>query len=337
MNQQAAEQHENSVTKLRSYLDLTDNRLAGMLPTELVPVDRFKACILSLYRDPDMAGVSFREFGLAAMRIAAIGLDPSPDQNLVYLVPFYNKKKEEMQLQLIIGYQGYKELAYRTQTYAQIYSDVVYVPELTMDEKTGYGFEWIEGPRRHFYHKRDPMRDFTDERIAGSYSIATDKQHPDMALAWKFVPTWKILRHHKAKSNSAGNPKSPWNTCPAEMYMKTSSRVLAKDLQKSVQLARALAIDDVPPDEIHDEFAGAIDIKPQNGNGNGNSETPAKADDFNDSEMMELGPYMKEVHDIHNKRQIAQWLKQHPITKEKLLADAQAHLGGPKLVEGGVK
>jgi len=327
---------DRAIALLSKQLDASSERLKAMLPADLIPLDRFKACILTLARRPEMEDIPLSEIGIAAMRIAGMGLDPEPAMQQVALIPFNETRNQvtRRKLEVVVMYQGLQELGYRSGDYSHIYGEVVYEKELGVDTSTEYGFECIEGSVRRLYHKRDPLVDYTNQRMIGAYAVATSRTDPTKAVAWIFVPGWQILRFHKAASKSAGNPKSPWNTNEPEMWKKTAVRCLSKSIRKSAQLAKALQVDQVHPDDIADgEGKRWTTIDADSSPANGSNGIPRlKTSDFSNEERLVLSAHLASK-DVHNDRQFTQFLKRWDGTKDDLMALGNADNGGPKLVK----
>ena len=316
---------EANLAILRHDLEKTTERIEALLPTDLVPVDRFKASILTLARG--LEDIPPQEIGTAAMRVAAMGLDPDPTAQQVAFVPFFGGHGEQRrkQLEIIVMYQGWQELAYRSGEYSDIQATVVYEPELTMQGE--YGFDIVEGTERGIYHKRDPRVDYSKETLIGVYAIAYRREQPSIGQAWRFLPGWRVVSEHKDKSKNAWkstsngkvpNPNSPWFTNEPAMWRKTGVRDLSKSLRKTPAWSRALVVDGAPPDDIHDEFQGqTVDVTPVAAD---RALTPA---DFSDEEKLRLNEYLRSE-GVKNPKQWTKWLSDRPnLKKEDLMKNAE--------------
>ena len=96
----------------------------------------------------------------ALMACAQLGLEPSGPLEEAYLVPFRDKKNNTVEVQLILGYQGLINLAYRSGRVTSIIAHVV----RDADE-----FEWELGTNAHIVHR--PASGDRGEVVA-AYAIA---------------------------------------------------------------------------------------------------------------------------------------------------------------------
>lgn len=150
--------------------------------------------------------------------------------------------------QLIIGYQGYAELAYRTGRVLNIAPRTVYSQDtfrlrygLSSDELVHEPY--LDGPRgeaRLYYA--------VARLVDGGYAVTDPMTHADM----------EAHRDQFAMAKQDGRVIGPWRDHFEAMAHKTMVRRLAKLLPKSTEFAYALAVDegvrvDISPDVAPDE------------------------------------------------------------------------------------
>lgn len=228
--------------------------LQRILP-EMIPPERYAMSAVQLYQNKALFDISPVDFGVAVMRASGLGLELDPALGHVYLVPFGRGDKRK--LEIIVGYQGIIELAMRSGTYAQIYSQIVYE-----DEAINGAIDYASGTETFIRHKRPLDYDHTGKAWVGAYAIATDRQNPRQALAQILLPRHEILESRNAsaswKHDQANSPWHPKNF-ERQMVMKTAVRALKRSLRQTVQLARVDKIDGVDPDVIDVDWVNADD------------------------------------------------------------------------------
>ncbi|KKK74435.1 hypothetical protein LCGC14_2883790, partial [marine sediment metagenome] len=184
---------DDRVLSVRTILQKHSGSLSRLLERVITP-ERFLTIAASLYRNNNLVDITPEDFSLAVMRMACLGLDPDPSLGHVYLLPFREKGGNQRHLEIVIGYKGRKELAYRSGLYSQIYASVVYEDEANDPDR----FHAVRGNVSSFRHER--LLTYSHQKskgvlkeIAGAYSIAHLKDDPTKAAAWVTVPISEIL------------------------------------------------------------------------------------------------------------------------------------------------
>ena len=215
---------------LRGLIIGARERLSNRLPGDMDP-DRFAAIILSeLSREPKLLACKPATVMRAMFSAAQLGLEPDPTRGLAYLIPYGNE------CQLVVGYKGLIQLAYRSGLVGSINARVVY---------EGEPFEYEEGTAARLIHK--PLPPLCDERgldtreRLGAYSICR-LLNGGVSAEFMFEAEIQALRKRYVK---ASRQDSPWNTNPDEMRKKTVLRRHAKTLPQCAELARAAAADEL--------------------------------------------------------------------------------------------
>lgn len=186
----------------------------------------------------------------ALMTCAQLGLRPGVGAlGHAWILPFWDKGAGTNRAQLVIGYQGYAELAYRTGRVLNIAARTVYTNDhfelayhLSSDDMVHRPY--LDGPRG------EPRLYYAVARLAdGGYAVTDPMTHADMEAHRD--------RFAMAKSRD-GRVVGPWADHFEAMAHKTMVRRLAKFLPKSTEIAYALAVDEgvrveISPDVAPDE------------------------------------------------------------------------------------
>jgi recombination protein RecT len=211
----------------------------------MIDPDKFTRLALTTLRTvPKLADCKPSSLLGALMTCAQLGLEPGGPLGQVYLVPFKNEAT------LIIGYQGFIDLMYRSDRVASVSAHAVY-------EADEFYFEL--GTNAHLLHR--PALDDRGELIA-VYGIAelVSGAKPFDVLSKSDVDK----RRARSKSGNSG----PWSTNYEAMARKTAIRQLFKWMPTSIELSAAVSADGATfreiPERIED-VAQVIDIEPIEG------------------------------------------------------------------------
>jgi recombination protein RecT len=234
--------------KVRERLMLCANdaqfadRLVRVLPTAFRTTPKLKDC------DPlSMLG--------ALQQCATLKLEPNTILGHAYLIPFENKRKRIVEVQLILGYKGLKELARRHELVVGLHADVVY------DDDEDWSYEY--GTNMHLTHKPGPRRG--KKTHAYCYVKLRD------GSAFVVLPWAEVLRRRDTYSQGYrsavrfGKEKDhPWVKDEDAMAAKTAVRALANagDMPMSLEFREAMALD-----EARADYAGLALGEPGAGGG----------------------------------------------------------------------
>jgi recombination protein RecT len=194
-----------------------------------IGVERFTRTILTeLRRTPKLYECSPDSLLGAMMLAAQLQLEPGP-LGLVYLVPFKG------QVEFIVGYRGYVELAFRSGLVKDVSASLVY---------EGEPFEYREGTRPFLDHHPQPPT--ADEprgeyrSLVAAYAVARLKTG---GAPFKVIyePDWQRA---KSKSPAGSKEVGPWVDDFPQMVLKTAIRRLEPKLPKTPQFGLALEADE---------------------------------------------------------------------------------------------
>lgn len=219
-------------------------RMAQILPRHLSPDRMLRVCALAIHKTPKLLECDPVTLLGALMACGSFGLEPNTPLGHAYLIPFERRgnvngkwQTISVDVQLIIGYRGYIDLARRSGSLVSIHADVVY-------EGDEFSFEY--GSNTHLRHV--PKGDREGRRAVWAYAHAqlTDGQ------AFEVLPYERVL---KIRDSSQGwitakrhgkEAETPWGRFEHEMASKTMIRRLAKYLPMAIEnptLAQAVTVD----------------------------------------------------------------------------------------------
>lgn len=176
------------------------------------------------------------QFMAVLLDAARLGLEPGTEQ--YYLVPRWNKKKKCTEVTGVRGYQGEIELMYRAGAVSSVVVEAIHEADVFVWKpgsvdvdslRAGLPPRW-EGPQRQPLHEaawfgqRGPL--------VGAYAYAIMK---DGAVSKVVVLNQEDIAEARAKSDSADQPWSPWNTDEKAMWLKTAAHRLSKWVPTSAE------------------------------------------------------------------------------------------------------
>lgn len=220
-------------------------QIAAALPKGLSVERMTRVVLTAINKTPKLLDCAKETIWESVLNCAALGLFPDA-LGRAYLVPYKGK------CQLIIGYKGLIDLAYRSERIASINLVVV---------REGDEFERCPMEAPPIKHKIIESPDGGFRKATHFYSVVYLK---GCALPSVDVMTLREVNEIRARSMSANN--GPWVTDYEEMAKKTVFRRHAKVLPMSAELANALTVDQddidlsvnppTKPDRFADDFAG---------------------------------------------------------------------------------
>lgn len=220
-------------------------QIKAALPAHMTPERMARIATTEMRKNPKLGQCEPLSFIGAVIQCAQLGLEPGSALGHAYILPFDVKKKERGEwivqrtdAQVIIGYRGMIDLARRSGQIQSISARVVYAGDkfsyaYGLDEHlTHVPAEGESGAPTHFYavaKMKDGGVQFEVMSLASVHRIRDETQG------------YKAYLASKAKGYKAD---SPWVTHEDEMGRKTVLRRLFKYLPVSVELQRAVMLDE---------------------------------------------------------------------------------------------
>lgn len=224
------------------------SQLASVAAKHMSPERMMRVVANAIRTTPKLQECDPVSFLGALMHCASMGLEPNTPLGHAYLIPFENKRKQITEVQVVIGYKGFIDMARRSGQLASIHGDVVY----SDDELWSHEY----GSNQHLRHIPGPRK---GERL-GAYCFVKLRVGESMAEGHRFMTMDEIIRHRDQYSQGWKTAKrfgktqdSPWNEAnPAfeAMAIKTAVRALANrgEMPLSIEFLAALETDDAPAD-----------------------------------------------------------------------------------------
>ena len=234
-------------------IKLSLNELGKALPTHLNAERLGRIALTTLGLNPALAECTPESFLGALFQSAQLGLEPNIEGQ-AYLIPYTNSKKvgnewikiKEVQFQ--IGYKGYIELFYRHELACTLDMHRVFQKD---------DFDYSYGTDSYLQHK--PYNQKNEEgkidrgEVIGYYAVAKLKN----GTIFKYMTKDECIDHGQTHSKSYDKTKkefdknSPWFKEPDAMCKKTVLIQLMKLLPKSVEIQKALAMDNTTKSKIN--------------------------------------------------------------------------------------
>jgi recombination protein RecT len=178
---------------------------------------------------------------------AQMGLEPGAPLGLSWIIPRRNKGRLEASFQL--GYQGLRQLAYRSGMVRDIDARIVHDGD-KFDFAYGLG-----GPNWTHVPAGEPGRDWTDVYCAAQTVLGADK--------FEAMSRAEVLEHRNRYVPDWSKSKA-WKETEPEMARKTVTARLCRQLPMSVEFRTALAVDGATPVTLAPDLAGLVALEAMN-------------------------------------------------------------------------
>lgn len=188
--------------------------------------ERFvRVALTALGRNPKLGECTRDSLLGGLLTCAQLRLEPNDPRGLAYLIPFENRKQRTVEAQLVIGYKGLIDLAYRSGQIKTIAAEPVHENDEFTEQR------W---PRR-LTHKAAAG----DRGKVVTYYAAVE--YKDGGQDFAVMSVDEVERHRDLYSKGYQRDDSPWKTAFDAMARKTVLRKLAKMMPLSVEDLRQFA------------------------------------------------------------------------------------------------
>ncbi len=212
---------KDKINSVRAMLEKSKAQMALALPKHL-SVDRMtRVAMTSIQKTPKLLECTPQSLIAAIIQCAQLGLEPDGVTGESYLVPY------KTTCQLIPGYKGLIKLARQSGQLSTISARAVYEHDK---------FDYAYGLNEKLEHT--PTQSDDPGKLAYVYAVAKLK---DGGTQFEVMAVREI---NAIRSRSRAADSGPWVTDFVEMAKKTVLRRLCKMLPASVELSRAVALDE---------------------------------------------------------------------------------------------
>ncbi len=229
MNQPVRSAKQNMIAAnqktVMGLLNQMKDEIARCLPKHLTPDRMARIAMTELRKTPKLQECDPMSFIAAIMQASQLGLEPGV-LGSCYLIPFNNNKTGKVECTFMPGYRGFLDLARRSGQINSVVARAVYAN----DE-----FHYEFGLTENITHK--PTMDDRGDLVA-VYAVALlkDGGHQFDVMSKREVDE---IRKSSKSANSG-----PWVTHFDEMAKKTIVRRLFKWLPCSVEMQKAVSLDE---------------------------------------------------------------------------------------------
>ncbi|EOV9616181.1 recombination protein RecT [Cronobacter dublinensis] len=226
----------------------TKAQIALALPKHMTADRLARIAMTELRKTPKLMQCDQMSFLGAIMQCAQLGLEPGGALGHAYLLPFDRRQKQGNQwvtvateAQLIIGYRGMIDLARRS-------GQIVSLSARAVHENDTFSYAYgLEEKLEHV-----PCEDGNPGALTHVYAVARLK---DGGVQFEVMSKAAV---DKVRALSKSGDKGPWVDHYEEMAKKTAIRRLFKYLPVSIELQRAVNIDEKAEADIPQDNASVI-------------------------------------------------------------------------------
>lgn len=207
-------------------LDQMKGEIARCLPKHLTPERMARIAMTELRKTPKLQECDPMSFIASIMQASQLGLEPGI-MGSCYLIPFYNSKLGKMECTFMPGYRGFLDLARRSGQIISLVARSVHENDL---------FEYEFGLKESITHK-PAMNDRGELRAVYAVALLKDGGHQFDVMSKSDIEA--------VRSTSKSKDNGPWVTHYEEMAKKTVLRRLFKWLPCSVEMQKAVSLDEM--------------------------------------------------------------------------------------------
>jgi len=229
---------QQKMKSIRDLLNVSRKEIEAALPAHLTPDRLLRIVTTEIRKTPALLECSQASLLGAVIQSAQVGLEPGGALGHCYLVPFKG------QVQLIVGYRGFLELANRSDRVSKIIARAVY---------SGDEFEFEYGLNERLVHK--PGDASKRGQLSHVYCVVTLKDGAQMFDVMAKAEVDAIRNRSKA-----GN-SGPWVTDYEAMAKKTAVRRLFKFMPASIEAQRAVGLDEMSETENGQDNESVIGVE----------------------------------------------------------------------------
>lgn len=215
-------------TELMDLLNRSKNQISMALPRHMTPERMIRVAVTAYSRTPALQQCSSMSIAGCVVQASELGLELTGPLGQAYLVPYYNSSTKSHEAQFQIGYRGMMDLAYRSGRVESIQPRVVHKGDK-------FSFSYGTKPKIEHVPCDNPGEP------AWYYAIAFMKGG---GFDFEVMSAEQIEKHRRQFSKQKDTSYNPWNSAREAMSLKTVIRRLCKRLPASVELTKAVMLDE---------------------------------------------------------------------------------------------
>lgn len=240
--QELAEHHDKPKTIAALLIDPQIKQQMALALPRHVTADRLaRIALTEVRKNPKLASCDQTSFLGAIMQCAALGLEPGGALGHCYLIPFENRRQNRTEVQFIVGYRGMIDLARRSGQIVSLEARAVYAKdkfevELGLDSRIVHKPDWDAEDRGDitFVYAVAKLRDGGIQ-----FDVMSRREIERVRNA---SAGYRVAESVAKKYNKTAD--SPWHSHFEEMAKKTVVRRLFKYLPVSIEIQRAVGLDE---------------------------------------------------------------------------------------------
>jgi recombination protein RecT len=220
--------------------DAARGQLASVAARHMNPERMMRVVANAIRTTPQLSECEPMSMLGALMTCASLGLEPNTPLGHAYLIPFKNNKKGVTEVQLIVGYKGFADLARRSGQIVSLHADVVY----SDDEFWSYEY----GTDMHLRHKPGPRQGVKTHAYC---HVKLKDGEAFVVLPWQqIIKTRDNSQGWKTAVRFGKTAEAPWTKYEDRMAAKTAVRALANagELPLSIEFMEAMDVDEAKAD-----------------------------------------------------------------------------------------
>ena len=214
------------VVQFRDFLEKQRHQIASALPKHVSPDRMIRLACTEFSKNPLLQKCTPVSVFGSIIQASQLGLEIGVNGQ-AYLVPYFNKKANAYECQLIPGYKGLIALARRSGEVSSIETHIVYARD---------DFDLVLGIESSVKHVPFLEGDRGAPRLV--YGVAKFK---DGGHHFEWMPLTEVDR---IRSRSKAANSGPWVTDYEQMVRKTLIRRMANYLPMSIELSNAIQVGD---------------------------------------------------------------------------------------------
>jgi recombination protein RecT len=234
-----------TINHVRELFQKSKAEIEAALPKHLTADRMLRIAMTEIRQNPKLLECDPKSLLGAVIQASQLGLEPGSALGHCYLIPFFNSKAKVFEVQFMPGYRGFLDLARRSGTVTHIVARVVY----DCDE-----FDVSYGLDEQIIHKPNFEADKGD--IVAVYAVAFLRD------GGKQFDVMTIDEIEAIRKRSKASDFGPWKTDFEAMAKKTVIRRLFKYLPVSVEIQKAVGMDELAEVGESQGNAAVIEIEP---------------------------------------------------------------------------